>query len=762
MSGGTTNPACELCEGTEYVQRDGFFYCIFCETQSQEKGQVQEIDEGIFEGNKVTTKSTRKGEEENKQIKLTEEEKFKYTQPVRWHMAEGYALILNDWCKQLEKLGVTGVRENVLEVYALYLQKNKVCFTKTVDDPPDMKEDQREVPTMHYRDRWYAMGGPDKVTSNAFLSLLIIGKEVRAKQQEEKKERAAEISQDDLDDLEKNKKNSTARRRYLKYLSKTLDEEEIMETESKKDEFIDAAGTLHEFAKTLSRKTKDDGRHKFFLRNIRGVFVLAVTGMPNSVVTTSDLAHLFSSDYLPWTNSIKVIPKNFKPCNEDIFALSGNLHVEGLQIVKEFTLSEEAKEIAQLIHIQDPPIRLTVCTPLSFHVILERYIKDMCLPRCLITDIMRTFSGINLMTLVAKQTKKSRFKSSWAMDYPIVSVRVLGLLLVAMKYHFGLDDMQEYKLRNALNLVKDEKSGLQFDFIEWIRLSKLRLDYLISSDFTIREQFRRFRHAGTPPVTLESINEVRKIAEQKRFVPYHSTEYFEQLGKKIKPLEKEKFSSKRTNLQKLRILEEKTNIFLEENKKVPEDVVSTKLKMLIDMKYHKMNSYEEIYRGYEGEEDLSGNLVKVADPINANIMRGCPTVPSNGVPQVDITETLDSGCSKVVKKYWFSPLSMYAGKDCEEDYWGFLQILPDNYLWVLNYFSCYALVPLHKLETEVRQLELYIRSLDKSFFGLEQKLSETPKNESESENAKPTPQYCGCEKCEEINVKYPKQSGKIT
>ncbi len=49
-----------------------------------------------------------------------------------------------------------------------------------------------------------------------FLSLLIIGKEVRAKQQEEKKERAAEISQDDLDDLEKNKKNSTARRRYLK------------------------------------------------------------------------------------------------------------------------------------------------------------------------------------------------------------------------------------------------------------------------------------------------------------------------------------------------------------------------------------------------------------------------------------------------------------------------------------------------------------------------------------------------------------------
>ena len=44
-------------------------------------------------------------------------------------------------------------------------------------------------------------------------------------------------------------------------------------------------------------------------------------------------------------------------------------------------------------------------------------------------------------------------------------------------------------------------------------------------------------------------------------------------------------------------------------------------------------------------------------------------------------ETLDSGCSKVVKKYWFSPLSMYAGKDCEEDYWGFLQVVYYYFFW---------------------------------------------------------------------------------
>ena len=42
-------------------------------------------------------------------------------------------------------------------------------------------------------------------------------------------------------------------------------------------------------------------------------------------------------------------------------------------------------------------------------------------------------------------------------------------LLVQCIFYF-----QEYKLRKAINLVKDEKSGLQFDFIEWIRLSKLR------------------------------------------------------------------------------------------------------------------------------------------------------------------------------------------------------------------------------------------------------------------------------------------------
>ncbi len=52
-------------------------------------------------------------------------------------------------------------------------------------------------------------------------------------------------------------------------------------------------------------------------------------------------------------------------------------------------------------------LRLTVCTPLSFHVILERYIKDLCLPRCLITDIMRWFEifiSINLIVYLLQSS----------------------------------------------------------------------------------------------------------------------------------------------------------------------------------------------------------------------------------------------------------------------------------------------------------------------------------------------------------------------
>jgi hypothetical protein len=47
----------------------------------------------------------------------------------------------------------------------------------------------------------------------------------------------------------------------------------------------------------------------------------------------------------------------------------------------------------------------------------------------------------------------------------------------------------------------------------------------------------------------------------------------------------------------------------------------------------------------------------------------------------------------------------------------YAQVLPDNYAWLLLYFSSYAALHPLELETEVINIEIYITSLMPSFFG---------------------------------------------
>ncbi len=45
------------------------------------------------------------------------------------------------------------------------------------------------------------------------------------------------------------------------------------------------------------------------------------------------------------------------------------------------------------------------------------------------------------------------------------------------------------------------------------------------------------------------------------------------------------------------------------------------------------------------------------------------------------------------------------------------EVLPDNYAWLLLYFSCYAALNPLDLETEVMNIEFYVGSIQPNFFG---------------------------------------------
>lgn len=73
------------------------------------------------------------------------------------------------------------------------------------------------------------------------------------------------------------------------------------------------------------------------------------------------------------------------------------------------------------------------------------------------------------------------------------------------------------------------------------------------------------------------------------------------------------------------------------------------------------------------------------------------------------------------KRYWMSALNMDRHRRAEDDSCSAdrLQVLPDNYVWLLVYFSCYGCLSPLDLEAEVVRIEMYLNSLQPGFFGKE-------------------------------------------
>ena len=163
--------------------------------------------------------------------------------------------------------------------------------------------------------------------------------------------------------------------------------------------------------------------------------------------------------------------------------------------------------------------RLVLSTDSLIAGLLGRYTEDLCLPDFFTKDIIRVFSKKKLFTMTVTTTRFDSRKKRWLEDaFPSVSVRALACLVVVMKFYFGLDGVQEYWLAHNADIASTQDTK-HFNIIDWYKLSKLRLDHLISSDFIVREQFRSFKGVGTPLPSLESMDEVRQLLEQAGLTP---------------------------------------------------------------------------------------------------------------------------------------------------------------------------------------------------------------------------------------------------
>merc|ERR1719383_1236238 len=205
---------------------------------------------------------------------------------------------------------------------------------------------------------------------------------------------------------------------------------------------------------------------------------------------------------------------------------------------------------------------------------------------------------------------------------------------------------------------------------------------------------------------------------------------------------------RREKFRSMKPLQEKTQLLLEENK---DRTLSSRMNELLGMTDTCMKLY---YKRGSAEIPNFNKFRRQEVKLPRNLKSVCKRrLPIGKMMEEDVVEyleqkpvcpwELDPDRLPVFEKYyWFSGIDIPKEKNyCDSDLLSLIQCLPDNYLWILQYFGAYSLLPLQLLETEVRNVEEYLKKLDAEFFGKRKVCG----------NIKEEGYYCReCEKCKEL------------
>ena len=126
MNRSQSETICPACDGTEYVLRDGSYYCKFCNMQSQELGHETVMDVDAFNsmggGRGDKTSISQKSKTSSKKHQKEKERTRRLLQGERWSTAEGYSWILRGWVLKLKEDMNIDVEIAVLQLWSLYLR----------------------------------------------------------------------------------------------------------------------------------------------------------------------------------------------------------------------------------------------------------------------------------------------------------------------------------------------------------------------------------------------------------------------------------------------------------------------------------------------------------------------------------------------------------------------------------------------------------------------------------------------------------------
>jgi len=801
-------PVCPVCESTEYVLRQGQYFCRMCNTQSQELGTEAVMDEETIpfgcqgRTDAITLRGRNKGKGKKRSL----------CGGMRWGTAEGFSWVLRGWVEQLNSMGVD-VEIAALQLWTIYLRELRMGFEKRGE------EGMIGIQNLAYREKWNLIGGPPELMS---MQTLAAAKKRRLAMEQEGMEEDEDL--EGLESIQERKRRRKKQRQFFKSVSNADSGSEMDPKSPSAPSSVGGGGStsgaeLEEYSESghmtdptllsqvMERFTTGYAPHQkspmnrntdfrqsgvdnasiipsnLNIRQLAALLTLAVVARSHSSVTISDMVRLFNSEALSWKSALTFLPQAYTPSS---FIESRKFR--GQHVLTTKMLSVLVFRLASFLHHPStyntgpkqlnlvyslPTLKSHKRSPFTFNSVLARFLKDLSLPSVLCKDIYTTFKRLHLTNMSATLQAYTPGINSWNTNmFPIVSKRILALILFSLKYHCGLDDQYEVYMSHNITKMATLTNGANFhyfDLLSWIRLSKFRLDQLMSTNHCIRDQFQVLAHVGTPDLVLPSL--ISKLRDEDK---HHQTpgglnkppdKKFSDLTKLMSDLTVTVKPSGNTSLS-LEPLLDQSKLLLQNAAVKP--TVKKSVEKLLEMtdadmrlcyslenntlskilhRNHGVSIDSEFRKKSEKKMSLAKNWVATLD-LNNRMGSHFNLAGINCEDQfkiqsrVQFLEMIKSGRTrkskysvphpksrpgrffKVTKSYWFAhPFSVKKEVEkTDEALDQMLDTMPSNFAWILKYFSCYAQLPPLDLLEELNEIEKLFLMLDPDYFGFPRKL----------------------------------------
>ncbi len=492
------------------------------------------------------------------------------------------------------------------------------------------------------------------------------------------------------------------------------------------------------------------------LRNVFAIFALGVVlTKDNHSLTFADLVRFVGSDAISWTSSLQNVPSVMRLVQSDWNVLRPS---EGVEHFKERCRMSRVGTYLRLGDVDLGSKGKTV------RQVLERMLQNLSLPKCLSKIIHNAIRRTDLWQVKFSFPQTLTVASRSTEPVPSTDLRAMALLLFALKYLYGLDDIQERYRSDLIRKWNRDHPRMEpkFVFEDWMALSRERA-------FVMAKQCPDYRNCqklfDVGEVALDDqtwIRRLRNIREsvQKRATDDQINRAFNQrnwcksdrdnlqrASDKINSLFAKKFETALTNLDKLDLRFSKVPLHdfakhyvnsgeTEPSSKNPETLKN--MKSLLSMYDQKvgLRSISADNVKVENIEVKPKLLVGQLDTMGYN-PKGNPYIGNKSYsstrPASDLGQDGDGEVYFNFRPlYWRSMFSIQSSgvmrmKHNYSDLMA-LKILnqcPESFSWILKYFSAVYDVRVTELFMELLLVEQEIAKQDQNFFGLVERSART-------------------------------------